>query len=213
MQYGSDKNTQPGATSRQGRRGLAGPVRLVMVAIVAAGFGWIAGRLQTAPVASVAKPEWRAEPTAPAPRHATTRIPAPNLEHRVGAAVLPAADAGGGTSLDGLDSELLVARLASGTDAERLAALNTALEYDVELPAERLIDAYEHDASDDVRLLAFTTYIDTLATQVEVARAAMHSATGNASRAVRAEAGRRLDELTAYEAQLTLAPAGPDFKH
>jgi hypothetical protein len=136
----------------------------------------------------------------------------PDVDHRAAAPIPAASDAGGGSSPGGLDPELLAASLAGGTDAERLAALTTALEYDVELPAERLIAAYENDASDQVRLLAFTTYVDTLATQVDAARAAMQAATGNTSDVVRMEAARRLDELAAYEAQMSLAPTGLEIK-
>jgi len=212
MQTGSGKKAQLGEISRQGRGGSIGAAGIVMVAIAAAGCGWIVGRLQTAPAASVAEPDGGTESAALATRHIATHVPVADVDHRAAAAIPAASDAGGGNPPGGLDPELLAASLAGGTDAQRLAALTTALEYDVELPAERLIAAYEHDASDQVRLLAFTTYVDTLATQVDAARAAMQAATGNTSDVVRMEAARRLAELAAYEVQMTLAPTGLEIK-
>ena len=64
------------------------------------------------------------------------------------------------TALARINAEDLATAFTLGTDSERHAALTKALQYDIELPPDLLINAYVNDPSDDVRLLAFTTYID-----------------------------------------------------
>lgn len=106
--------------------------------------------------------------------------------------------------------ESLAIEFASGTDGERLAALTQAVQYNIELQPDILINAYVNDPSDDVRLLAFTTYIDSVSDEVEVVRAALQSATNNTSPIVQAEADRRLVELTTYEAAVAATVAQGD---
>ncbi len=103
-----------------------------------------------------------------------------------------------------INAEDLATALTFGTDTERLAALTKSLQYDIELPADLLINAYVNDPSDDVRLLAFTTYIDSQS-DVEVIRSALRSAMNNTSPIVQAEAQRQFDELTSYEAAVAAA--------
>jgi hypothetical protein len=98
-----------------------------------------------------------------------------------------------------INAEDLATTLTLGTDSERHAALTKALQYDIELPPDLLVNAYVNDPSDDVRLLAFTTYIDSQS-DVEVIRSALRSAMNNTSQIVQAEAQRQFDELTSYEA-------------
>jgi hypothetical protein len=106
-----------------------------------------------------------------------------------------------------LSPEYLATQLTQGTDHQRLAAITTALQNGVELPPDLLINAYFNDASDEVRLLAFTTYIDSMSDDVELVRSALQVATNNSSSTVQAEALRRLNELTAYEAAMAEAAA------
>lgn len=172
-------------------------VQTVVWVIVVAVSGWMLGRHSTG---TTMRPEHEAPPAPrsnlvaeqPNPREVT--VPTQST----GVAAFDASEA----SAQSPDPERLLQALVNGDDAERLAALHTALENDVEVPPERLIAAYQYDASDELRLLAFTTYIDSIATRVEFARDAMQSATANSSVAVRDEATRRLEQLVAYEAQL-----------
>jgi hypothetical protein len=111
------------------------------------------------------------------------------------------------TALAQIDAEDLATAFTIGTDSERHAALTKALQYDIELPPDLLINAYVNDPSDDVRLLAFTTYIDSVSDDVELVRAALQSATNNTSPIVQAEAYRRLDDLARYESGMAAAAA------
>ena len=103
-----------------------------------------------------------------------------------------------------INAEDLATALTRGTDSERHAALTKALQYDIALPPDLLINAYVNDPSDEVRLLAFTTYIDSQS-DVEVIRSALRSAMNNTSPIVQAEAQRQFDELTSYEAAVAAA--------
>jgi hypothetical protein len=106
------------------------------------------------------------------------------------------------------DPGAVIGAIRGGDESRRLAALETALEHDVELPPGLLVETYEQPGSEELRLLAFERHIDSLATEVENARAAMMAATGSDSAAVRTEAIRRLDQLAAYEAMLVVPPEG-----
>ena len=111
------------------------------------------------------------------------------------------------TALARINAEDLATALALGTDSERHAALTKALQYDIEIPPDLLINAYLNDPSDEVRLLAFMTYIDSASRDVEVVRAALQSATNNTSSIVQTEAYKRLDDLARYENGMAAAAA------
>ena len=97
--------------------------------------------------------------------------------------------------------------LQNGSDNQRHAAIIQAQQQDFELPPDLLINTYVNDASDEVRILAFTAYIDSVSDDVEVVRAALQSATNNTSALVQEEAYRRLDELARYEDAVAATPA------
>ena len=177
----------------------------VLIAIIAALSGWTLGRRDSeVVVGSDPASTLQASPAAHTVASTTdaSRIAASRIATNVAAQCAPAPDAPAPTTA----SELVTA-LTSGTDSERQAALTKALQYDIEIPPDLLINAYVNDPSDDVRLLAFTTYIDSVSDDVEAARAALQSATNNTSSIVQAEAYRRLDDLARYEAGLAAAAA------
>ncbi len=170
------------------------------VALVAGAGGWMLGRLQ-APAAGPVQATFETEPAI------ATAGPSKHLA-AAGAVADPLVETPGfppyrqyGTP----GPDAVIAALQSGDDAARTAALESALAYDIGLPPEVLADVYEHAGDEELRLLAFTTHIDSLATDVEAARSVMQAATGNTSAGVRAEAERRLGELAAYELQLMYA--------
>jgi hypothetical protein len=103
------------------------------------------------------------------------------------------------------NAERLERTLVEGTDNERYDALTQALQTGVELPMELLQQVSLSDPSEEVRLLAFTTYIDAVSDDRAEARAALESGIYNDHSAVRAEALRRLDELERYERMLAEA--------
>lgn len=86
-----------------------------------------------------------------------------------------------------------------GSEAERHAALLALLADGGQVPVEVLRQAVENDASDRVRLLAFTAWMDAIVSDVQATKAALDAAQYIPSAAVQAEARRRGDELAAYE--------------
>jgi hypothetical protein len=98
-----------------------------------------------------------------------------------------------------VDTEFLERTLAEGTESERQAALTQALQAGIELEPEVLRQTYGSDPSESVRLLAFTTYVDTVSDDRAEVRAALQSGASNGSPAVQAEAQRPLAELEQYE--------------
>lgn len=143
---------------------------------------------------------------APAPAsESTSHLRAAGIATRVPAS--PATPAGDRQQAPPDDPDAVVNALRGVDDSQRLAALETALAYDVELPAGLLAELHQQPGSEELRLLAFDRHVDSLATDVESARAAMVSATASDSAAVRAEAYRRLEQLEAYEAMLVSTPA------
>jgi hypothetical protein len=106
-----------------------------------------------------------------------------------------------------LDMELLERTLTEGTESERHAALTHALEAGGgDLPPELLQRIYESDPSEAVRVLAFTTYVDSVSDNRAEARFALESGLYDASSAVQVEAQRRLAELEQFERALSEIP-------
>ena len=99
--------------------------------------------------------------------------------------------------------ELLERTLTEGSERERYDALTQALEAGIDLPPELLGRLYESDPSESVRLLAFTTYVDSVSDDRSQVRAALQSGVYDSSTAVQAEAQRRLAELERYELALS----------
>src|SRR5262245_52043014 len=104
-----------------------------------------------------------------------------------------------------IDVDLLGQTVIEGTDRERHSALTRALQTGIELPPELLQQTFLSDPSEDVRLLAFTTYVDASSDDRVQVRAILENGVYNDSSAVRAEALRRLEELERYERTLAQA--------
>jgi hypothetical protein len=106
-----------------------------------------------------------------------------------------------------VDMELLERTLTEATESERHTALTDALEAaGGDLPTELLRRIYESDPSESVRLLAFTTYVDSVSDDRTEVRAALQSGLYDGSSAVQVEAQRRLAELEQYERALSEIP-------
>jgi hypothetical protein len=108
---------------------------------------------------------------------------------------------------DAVDVEVVKRTLTEGTESERYAALTEALAAGIDLPPELLWQTYVSDLSASVRLLAFTTYVDSMSDDRAEVRAALQSAGYDGDSAVRNEAQRRLGELDQYERMLAEARA------
>jgi hypothetical protein len=106
---------------------------------------------------------------------------------------------------DDVDAERLERTLVEGTESERYAALTHALQAGVDLPPALLRQTYGSDPSESVRLLAFTTYVDSVSDDRTEVRAALQSGLYDSSSAMQAEAQRRLAELEQYERALAAA--------
>jgi hypothetical protein len=103
-------------------------------------------------------------------------------------------------------AEVLTQTLAEGSESERYAALMRLLEAGVDLPPELLRQTYESNPSERVRLLAFSTYVDSVSDRRTEVRAALQSGLYDGSSAVQAEAQRRLAELERFERVLSETP-------
>jgi hypothetical protein len=201
---GSRSNPTKSSFSWLGQHWLA----VVVIAGIAATCGWAFGRQQQGYVTAAGETT--------APKHKTTTDPAshvavsaenfnlhaPPTEARRDKQLQPPK-----ATPSHVTAEQLVTKLATGTNSERHAALTTALRLEIELPPEILVHAYVNDPSDEVRLLAFTTYVDSISNDVDALRAALQDATNNSSSIVQAEAFRRLNELTSFEAAVASIPA------
>jgi hypothetical protein len=108
---------------------------------------------------------------------------------------------------DAVDVEVVKWTLTEGTESERYAALTEALAAGINLPPELLWQTYASNLSASVRLLAFTTYVDSMSDDRAEVRAALQSAVYDGDSAVRNEAQRRLGELDQYERMLAEARA------
>jgi hypothetical protein len=102
--------------------------------------------------------------------------------------------------------DMVVRAVSEGAESERLAALNMALQEDIELAPEVLQRAYESDPSESIRLLAFTTFVDSVSDDATLVRDTLQSAMLNDSSSVQAEAQRRLQQLDEYEMAVAQTP-------
>lgn len=107
-------------------------------------------------------------------------------------------DSGEGEA-DAVDLEALELTLTYGTGSERYEAFVRALEAGVEIPQGLLWQVYATDLAEDTRLLALTTWADSVAADGAEVRAGLQGAAHDRSPAVRGEAGHRLEELDRYE--------------
>jgi hypothetical protein len=106
----------------------------------------------------------------------------------------------------GVDVDVLRRTLDEGSESERHTALTRLLEAGIDLPVELLQRTYANDPSEAVRLLAFTTYVDSVSDDRAEVRLALESGVYNDSAALQAEAQRRLTELEQYERVLAATP-------
>jgi hypothetical protein len=104
------------------------------------------------------------------------------------------------------EQDQLQRAMLAGTDAERFDALQRLLSAGIEVPADQLLNMYTADPSEDVRLLAFTAYVEAVSSDPEAVRAALLSGTVNSSVAVQAEARARLADFASYQEQVAAAP-------
>ena len=105
-----------------------------------------------------------------------------------------------------LDLPLLERTLTEGTETERYAALTEALQSESDVPPRLLQQTYVTDLSDDVRLLAFKAYVDSISDDRAEVRNTLESGVYDMSAVVQAESRRRLAELESFELMLTEAP-------
>jgi hypothetical protein len=183
-------------------------VGVIVIAAFAAACGWASTRLHDGEIAEVETRASANHDCSVSPARVAASSPGNYGDESVQTHLEydePAQPPRQGTSP--LSEDDLAIAIADGTESERLAALTKALQHDIELRADVLIQAYTNDVSDDVRLLAFTTYIDSVSDDVEVVRAALQAATNNTSSIIQAEAYRRLDDLARYEAGMAAAAA------
>ena len=96
--------------------------------------------------------------------------------------------------------------LTEGTETERHAALTEALQSESDVPPRMLEQTYVTDLSDNVRLLAFTAYVDAISDNRAKVRILLESGLYDISAAVQAESRRRLAELERFELMLVEAP-------
>jgi hypothetical protein len=100
----------------------------------------------------------------------------------------------------GAETADLLRALREGSAEQRLAALARAEEEGIALPREELMRLAETDPSEQVRVTAFTTYVDELSNEDGPAlRVALMRGLRSGSPAVQQEARRRLDELEEFE--------------
>lgn len=111
---------------------------------------------------------------------------------------------------DSTEPDRLVIALRNGTEDDRQAAIMRAREQSIDLPAGLLRQTFETDSSESVRVLAFTTYIDTAMSDTESIREALTSGTFNSSAAVQAEARKRLTEFEIYQEMVAATPPQGD---
>jgi hypothetical protein len=111
---------------------------------------------------------------------------------------------------DPADQAHLVDALRGGTEGDQYDSLTQALQLGIDLPADLLRQAFETGPSERVRLLAFTTYLDNTASDVESVREALASGTVNTSAAVQAEARKRLEEFERYQELIAATPPQGD---
>jgi hypothetical protein len=111
---------------------------------------------------------------------------------------------------DSSESDRLVIALSNGTEDDRQAAIRRARDQSIDLPAGLLRQTFETDSSESVRVLAFTTYIDTAMSDAESIREALTSGTFNSSAAVQAEARKRLTEFEIYQELVAATPPQGD---
>lgn len=185
---------------------------VVVISTLAAVSGWAVGRQHQDNVSGLEKEQFvdqERSAVAPHPVANSTEYSAEVTDRTTTEGV--ELDHGSSETQAHVSLESFATEFSNGTDGERLAALTQALQYGIEIQPQLLIDAYLNDPSEDVRLLAFTTYVDSVSDEVEVVRAALQSATNNTSPIVQAEADRRLAELTNYEAAVaaTIAQDAP----
>ena len=138
--------------------------------------------------------------------------PPPELNSAEG---LVAAEDGAGLceSEDGVseaEQEQLRRAMVAGTDAERYDALQQLLSAGFEVPAEQLLAMYTADPSEDIRMLAFTTYVDAVSADPAAVHEALLSGTVNSSAAVQAEARARLVEYARYQEMVAETPQQED---
>jgi len=111
---------------------------------------------------------------------------------------------------DSADRAHLAGTLGVGTEDDQYESLTQALQLGIELPADLLRQAFETGPSERVRLLAFTTYVDGLTSEVESVREALTSGTFSTSAAVQAEARKRLEEFERYQELIAATPPQGD---
>ena len=88
-----------------------------------------------------------------------------------------------------------ISALRDGSEAERYAVLTQAVQAGLELPAGDLIDTFQRESSDRIAMLAFSTYIDSVAEDANAAREGLARGLESTNAAVRDDAARRMIEL------------------
>jgi hypothetical protein len=91
------------------------------------------------------------------------------------------------------DSTDVLRALREGKESERLAALQEARSVGAVLPADLLQQFINSDPSDEVRLQAFKTYVDTRTNDADAVARVLDAGRYNQSAAVRAESNKRLE--------------------
>jgi len=169
---------------------------VAILMVVSGASGWALGRAHDTREPEPARSLEVRVATVP-PRSATRRLDAGTqmLSDTTMMSELSCADEDPGV----VHAELLERTLIEGTERERHGALTRALQTGIELPLELLQQTFLSDPSEDVRLLAFTTYVDAVSDDRPEVRKVLENGVYNDSSAVRAEALRRLDELERYE--------------
>jgi hypothetical protein len=107
------------------------------------------------------------------------------------------------------DPAQVLQALSSADEAERFVALMQAQSDAIQLPDAVLSALYESDPSERVRVAALEIHLAQLADWPDAVRALLEAARHSPSSELRAEAGRRLDELD-ERARLAALPPAPD---
>lgn len=137
------------------------------------------------------------------------RLPSAFQESPAGVKALPSGEPDA-TEPDSAEPERLIFALRNGTEDDRQAALMRARELSIDLPAGLLRQTFESDSAESVRVIAFTTYLDTATSDTESIREALTSGTFNSSAAVQAEARSRLAEFESYQELIAATPPQGD---
>ena len=106
---------------------------------------------------------------------------------------------GDSSAADSRESERVLQALREGNEAEREAALQEAATAGVELPTETLQQLADTDPSAQVRLHAYSAYLDSASNDATAFSAALAMGHNSPSSEVRAEARKRQDEFDALQ--------------